>query len=137
MAAILDVSFVVAAADTSDINHEAARAWLRRVEDPLIIGALTLGEADLVLQSALGQRATLALLESIARGQIRVVAPTDADLARAGDLLREHAEHRPRLVDAVLLATAERLGATRIATFDRRPIAVLRSTGRRTIALEP
>jgi predicted nucleic acid-binding protein len=135
--AILDVSFLVAAADASDINHGAARAWLRRVDEPLAVCALTLGEADLVLQAALGAAATLALLESIVRGQVRLVAPADADLERAADLVREHAEHRPRLADALLVAAAERVRATRIATFDRRPLAVLRAPGSRGIPLEP
>ncbi len=137
MAALLDVSFLVAAADVSDMNHQAARAWLRRVDDPLLVGTMSLAEADIVLQQAMGQRATLALLDSIARGQIRVVPPTEDDLARAGELLRERAEHRPRLTDAVLVATAERLDVSRIATFDRRPIAVLRGSGSRGAALEP
>lgn len=137
MAAILDVSFLVAAVDVSDINHAAARAWLRRVDEPLLVCALTLGEADLVLQGALGQLPTLALLESLGRAQLRLVAPADADLARAADLLREHPEHRPRLADALLVAAAERLGVSRIATFDRRPIAVLRAAGGRGVALEP
>jgi uncharacterized protein len=137
MAALLDVSFLVAAADASDMNHEAARAWLRRVDEPLLVGAMSLAEADLVLQQAIGQRATLALLDSVARGQVRVVSPTGADLARAAELLAEHAEHRPRLSDAVLVATADRLGVSRIATFDRRPLAVLRGRGERAAALEP
>jgi predicted nucleic acid-binding protein len=65
------------------------------------------------------------------------VAPTDADLARAGELLTEAAEHRPRLADAVLVATAERLDVRRIATFDRRPIAVFRPRHVRAFDLEP
>jgi len=137
MAALLDVSFLVAAADVSDMNHDAARSWLRRVDDPLLVGAMSLAEADLVLQQAMGQQATLALLDSIGRGQLRVVSPTTDDLARAGELLQERAEHRPRLTDAVLVATAERLGVSRIATFDRRPIAVLRGPAHRGTALEP
>lgn len=137
MAALLDVSFLVAAADASDMNHDAARAWLRRVDEPLLVGAMSLAEADLVLQAAIGPRATLALLDSVARGQVRVVAPSDADLARAGELLGERAEHRPRLSDAVLVATADRLRVSRIATFDRRPLAVLRGPGQRGAALEP
>jgi len=60
---------------------------------------------DLLLQRELGLRATLALLESIQSGRLRVVAPTQADLARAAELLRETMEYRPRLTDAVLVAT--------------------------------
>jgi predicted nucleic acid-binding protein len=136
MAALLDASFIVAAADASDLNHGAALRWLERVEEPLVVAALSLADADAVLQRGLGSEATLALLASIASGAIRVAGPTDDDLARAAVLLTEAAEHRPRLVDAVLVATAERLAVRRVATFERRPLAVLRGP-RPTFDLEP
>ena len=140
MAVLLDVSVIVAAADTADLNHDAARAWFGRVGEPLLLGALTLGEADHVLQRELGQAAALALVEALTSGAIRVVAPTDEDLVRAAALLVEHAEHHPRLSDALLVAAAGRLGVHRIATFDRRPLAVLAPRGprgERLLDLEP
>ena len=137
MAVLLDGSAVLAAADQSDLNHRAALAWFGRVSEPLMIGALTLGEVDLLLQRELGLRATLALLESIGSGAVRVIAPTQADLVRAAELLRESAEYRPRLADAVLVATAERLGVTRVAAFDRRPIAIFRPRHVHSLDLEP
>lgn len=136
MAALLDASLIVAAADASDINHEAAVAWLGRVHEPLLVGALTLVEADHVLQRGLGLRATLALLDSVAAGGLRVVAPTDVDLARAAELLQASADQRPRLADATLVATAERLGVRRVGSFERRPLAILQSGGR-VFDLEP
>ncbi len=45
MAILLDSSAVLAAADQSDLNHRAALAWFARVDEPLMIGALTLGGA--------------------------------------------------------------------------------------------
>jgi predicted nucleic acid-binding protein len=137
VAILLDGSAVLAAADQSDLNHRAALAWFSRVDEPLMIGALTLGEVDLLLQRELGLRATLALLESIGSGAVRVVSPTQADLARAAELLRETSEYRSRLADAVLVATAERLGITRVAAFDRRPIAIFRPRHVRALDLEP
>lgn len=137
MAVLLDSSAILAAADQSDLNHRAALAWFGRVGEPLLVGALTLGEVDLLLQRELGPRATLALLEAISTGAVRVVAPTTADLARAAELLKEAAEHRPRLADAVLVSTAERLGVTRVASFDRRPIAIFRPRHVRSLDLEP
>jgi len=128
---------VIAAADRADLNHAAAVAWFRRANEPLLLGALSLAELDVLLQRELGATATLAVLQSVADGTVRLVAPTDADLARAAELLVEGAEHRPRLVDAVLVATAERLGVRRIATFDRRPIAVFRPRHVRAFDLEP
>ena len=140
MAVLLDVSAIVAAADTADLNHDAARAWFGRVDEPLLLGALTLGEADHILQRELGQPAALALVEALTSGAIRVVAPTQEDLVRAAALLLEHAEHHPRLSDALLVAAAGRLGVHRIATFDRRPLAVLvprGPRGERLLDLEP
>ena len=137
MAILLDSSAVLAAADQSDLNHRAALTWFARANEPLMIGALTLAELDLLLQRELGLRASLALLKSISDGAVKVVAPTPADLARAAELMRETTEYRPRLADAVLVATAERLGVTRVAAFDRRPIAIFRPRHVRALALEP
>jgi len=66
-----------------------------------------------------------------------MVAPTTGDLARAMELMRETIEYRPRLTDAVLVATAERLGVTRVAAFDRPPIAIFRPRHVRALDLEP
>jgi uncharacterized protein len=137
VAILLDSSAILAAAEQTDLNHRAALAWFGRVNEPMLIGALTLCEVDLLLQRELSLKATLAILEAIASGAIRVVAPTQTDLARAAELLREATEYRPRLTDAVLVATAERLGVTRVAAFDRRPIAIFRPRHTRALDLEP
>lgn len=137
MAILLDPSAVLAAADTADLNHAAARAWFERVDEPLLLGVLGLAELDHVLQRELGLPATLAVVEAVVSGAVRLVAPTEADLVRAGELLKQAAEHRPRLADALLVAAAERLGVRRVATFDRRPIAVLRPRHVRALDLEP
>ena len=137
MAILLDPSAVVAAADVADLNHRAAVAWFDRADEPLLLGALGLAELDLLLQRELGQAASLAVVDAVVTGVIRLVAPTPADLVRAEELMREATEHRPRLADAVLVALAERLGVHRVATFDRRPIAVFRPRHVRALDLEP
>jgi predicted nucleic acid-binding protein len=137
VAILLDTSAIVAAADRADLNHAAALAWFRRADEPFLLGALNLAELDTLLQRELGAEASLALVRSITGGAIRLVAPTDADLTRAASLLEAVGEHRPRLTDAVLVAIAERLGVRRIATFDRRPIAVFRPRHVRSFDLEP
>ena len=137
MAIFLDSSAVLAAADRADLNHAAAIAWFGRADEPLLLGVLALGDLDSLLQRELGAAAALALVQSITNGTIRLVAPTDADLVRAAQLLETAAEHRPRLTDALMVASAERLGVHRIATFDRRPIAVFRPRHVRAFDLEP
>ena len=137
MAVLLDASMVLAAADRADLNHSTAVAWFGRVDEPLLLGALSLADLDHVLQRELGMAASAALVSTVVEGSIRLVSPTDADLARATELMAEAAEHRPRLVDALLVATAERLAIRRVATFDRRPIAVFRPRHVRALDLEP
>ena len=137
MAVLLDPSAVVAAADASDLNHHAAAAWFERVDEPLLLGALSLAELDVLLQRDLGAAASAAVLESVVAGSIRLVAPTPDDLRRAAELMAEASEHRPRLADAMLVATAERLGIRRVAAFDRRPLAVFRPRHLRSLDFEP
>ncbi len=137
MAILLDPSAVIAAADTADLNHRAAVAWFGRADEPLLLGALGLGELDLLLQRELGAPATEAVLQALVADAIRLVPPTRDDLARAMVLLREAAEHRPRLADALLVAAAERLGVRRVAAFDRRPLAVFRPRHVRALEFEP
>ena len=137
MAIFLDPSAVLAAADRADLNHAAAIAWFGRANEPLLMGTLALADLDALLQRELGAPATAALVQSIMSGAIRLVPPTSADLARATELLEGAAEHRPRLADALMVAAAERLGVHRVATFDRRPIAVFRPRHVRAFDLEP
>jgi predicted nucleic acid-binding protein len=137
VAILLDPSAILAAADAADLNHRAAVAWFERVDEPLLLGALGLGELDLLLQRELGVEATAAVVASLVAGAIRLVPPTTEDLARAAELMTEAAEHRPRLADALLVATAERLSIRRVASFDRRPLAVFRPRHSRALDFEP
>jgi predicted nucleic acid-binding protein len=137
MAILLDASMVLAAADRADLNHGAALAWFARADEPMLLPALALGDLDSLLQRELGTEATRAVVRSITDGAIRLIAPTEDDLVRAGELLDAAAEHRPRLADALMVAAAERLQVRRIATFDRRPIAVFRPRHVRAFDLEP
>ena len=137
MAILVDPSAIVAAADTADLNHRAAVAWFAAADEPLLLGALGLGELDLLLQRELGAGAMESVLQALVADAIRLVPPTHEDLARAMVLMREAAEHRPRLADALLVATAERLGVRRVAAFDRRPLAVFRPRHVRVLDLEP
>ena len=60
MPILLDASAVIAAADRDDLNHATAVGWFRRADEPLLLGALTLAELDVVLQRDIGQAATVA-----------------------------------------------------------------------------
>jgi predicted nucleic acid-binding protein len=65
------------------------------------------------------------------------VGLTPGDLARATDLRRLAGDPRCSLADALTVALLERMGATRIATFDRRPYSLLRAVGARRFEFVP
>lgn len=137
MTAFLDASIVLAAADRADLNHGRAAAWFRTFDQPLAISATTLGELDVVLERALGAEASEAFLAAVDSGAVDVVAPTRHDLRRASQLRRAAGDQRPSLADALTVAIAERMGATVIATLDRRPYAIMRPHARSALVLEP
>lgn len=136
MAILLDASAIVAAADRDDLNHRAIVAWLERADEPLLAGALTLAEVDHLLVRALGPAASRAFVATVVAGGIRLVAPSEADLERALELIDASGDE-VRLPEAVLVATAERLGVRRIATFDRRPLAIVRPRHLPALQFEP
>ena len=127
----------LAAADAADLNHRAAVAWFERVDEPLLLGALGLASSTSCSSASWARTRRGPSSQSLVAGAIRLVPPTIDDLARAADLMTEAAEHRPRLADALLVATAERLSVRRVASFDRRPLAVFRPRHSRTLDFEP
>ena len=74
----------------------------------------------------LGVEAEAALLDAVISGELPIVDPQQGDYVRAVELLRQYSDMGLGLVDASIVAIAERLGVTTIATLDRRDFAVVR-----------
>lgn len=79
-----------------------------------------------MIESRLGPTAEAAFVGSIAAGELAVIDLTPADWARCAELIAAYADLGLGLVDASVIATAERLGVTTIATLNRRDFAVVR-----------
>jgi predicted nucleic acid-binding protein len=110
-------------------DHAAYRAALDGARTRYV-PALVLAEVDHFLRRQ--RHLMAALLADLDRGAF-TLAPVDHDLLRrAGAIDRRNASMRLGLVDASIVATAERLGITRIATRDVRHFgAVALQDGRR------
>ena len=67
-----------------------------------------------------------AFLESVVAGEFEHVAITAADLARTAELVRTYADLPLGAVDASVIAVAERLNLTDVASLDRRHFTVVR-----------
>lgn len=93
---------------------------------PLILPALTLAEVAHLVESRLDVRTELRLVEDIAAGSLLVDAPRPSDWLRIAELTARYSDAGLGLVDASVVAAAERLGITRVATLDRRRFALVR-----------
>ena len=88
--------------------------------------APVIAEVGYLLSKYAGTAGEVAFLQSLAAGDFEVDLPTNADLTRAAVLVGQYASLPLGTTDAVVVATAERLGCTEIATLDRRDFTVVR-----------
>jgi hypothetical protein len=93
---------------------------------PLVVPALALAEVAHLVESRLGVRAEVGLIEDLASGAFIVDAPRPSDWLRVAELVARYSDARLGMVDASIVVAAERLGMTRIATLDRRHFGLVR-----------
>lgn len=123
---LVDTGPLVAAADTDDTDHRPCRALLEDHPGPLVTSPMVIAEAAYLLDRQLGPRAEAALFASIVDGNLRVENLIGDDWTRIGELVVTYADLGLGGTDASLVALAERLGVTRIATLNRRHFSVVR-----------
>lgn len=126
MALILDTSGLYALMDTSDPAHTAARLVVGRSGDVMLLPSTVLPELDYLVGERLGLAAELAVLHSLVAGELRLEHPTTTDLVRCIELMEQYADSAIGLVDASVVAIAERLHITRVLTLDRRHFLMFR-----------
>lgn len=74
----------------------------------------------------LGTAAEASFLRSLARPRYRIAASLPDDLERAAELVERYADMPLGGTDAIVVATAERLGLEAVATLDHRHFSVIR-----------
>jgi uncharacterized protein len=83
-------------------------------------------EACWLLERALGPRTEEAFLRSIGKGELAIEVLRPEDYSRAAELVERYADLRLGMVDASVVAVAERLGITTVATVNRIDFVVVR-----------
>lgn len=130
MSVLLDTGIVYAYYDRSDAWHERARVLVQHESRGLILPAPVIPEVDHLLGARLGARSRQSFYAGIVGGAYLVVDLAQDRYARVAELNRRFDELNLGFVDAAIVAIAEALGLTRVATTDRRhfgPIAAVLS----------
>ena len=117
MSVVLDTSLLVGAYDERAPEHEASATWLRDLDEELVTTPLAIAEMDLVVRRRGGVDAQRALWSNLDAGAVTVRWWADA-MDETISIARRWGGGPSGLVDASLVALANRLRTNRIATFD-------------------
>jgi predicted nucleic acid-binding protein len=130
----VDTSVWYAAADRSDTSNARAKAVLRSLEERVTTDHVLL-ETWLLARHRLGRATAETIVTGIARGIARIEVTGAADLERAFAIGEEWPDQDFALTDRTSFAVMERLGLSRVASFDD-DFAVFRTGGNRATAFE-
>ena len=128
MSILLDTGIVYAYYDRSDQWHDRARTLVQGEQHGLILPAPVLPEVGHLLGRRLGPRSRLTFYAGIIEGYYLVADLSKDGYARVADLNRRFDDLDLGFVDASIIALAETLGVSRIATTDRRHFDPLAAT---------
>lgn len=123
---IVDTGVLVATADLNDIDHHACRQLLETDRGPLVTTTMIIAEAAYMIDRQIGPDGELGLYSAIIDNTLIVEQLTPADWERISALVDRYRDLPLGGSDASLIAIAERLNTTRVATLDHRHFRVVK-----------
>jgi len=125
-AVIIDTGPLVAVADRDDAHHRACVEWFDRRSGPVVVPAPVIVEVCWLLNTKVGPAAEAAFLAGLAGSDLHIEDLTTDDYRRASELVDRYADLDLGFVDTSVIAVAERLGITTVATINHRDFRVVR-----------
>ena len=126
---VADTGAVLALIDADDRHHGPLRAVFESNPAAWLLPWAILPEVDYLVAAHVGQRAEEAFLADLAEGSLAVEWGDERDLTEAHRICKRHKALKLGLVDAVVIAIAQRLRAETIATLDLRHFAAVAIRG--------
>ena len=123
---IIDTGPLYAYLDRRDRHHAASVELLQRHPGPLIVPMLCLAEVTYFIGKRLDAATEVRFLGDVAAGAFHVEPVHPADWLRMADLVARYRDFRLGSVDAAVIACAERMGITKVATTDIKHFSAVR-----------
>jgi predicted nucleic acid-binding protein len=123
---IVDAGPLYAAAARRDKHHERSVELLSTAPRPLLVPALVVTEVSYLLADRIGPHAELAFARSLAEAELVAEPVLDSDWGRIAELTEKYLDLPLGMVDASIVALAERRGLDVIATLDQRHFRAVR-----------
>lgn len=134
---VVDTGPIVTAMNDRDQHHASCADLFRKGSGPFFVPAPVLTEVCYLLETRRGPQVEAAFLTSLAKRELELVNLVAADLKRMAHLVTTYRSLPLGGVDASVIAVAERLGVTRVATIDRKHFSVVRPLHTESFALVP
>jgi predicted nucleic acid-binding protein len=126
---VADTGAIVALIDADDEHHETLVSLYEERPAEWVLPWAILPEVDYLLAAHVSDKAQRAFLADLASGAFAVEWGSQLDVARARRICEQYKSLKLGLVDAAVMATAERLKARAIATLDVRDFGAVKITG--------
>jgi len=123
---IVDSGPLYAYVDRRDRHHTASLDLVQRGPGPLVVPMLCVTEASYFIGKRLDAATEIRFLSDLAAGVFRLEPVHPADWLRMAELVAQYKGFPLGTVDASVVACAERLGITQVATVDVKHFAAVR-----------
>ena len=123
---LVDSNIWFAVNDRSATEHTACITWVAANRADLAVTAPVAAETGWLLLDRFGPDTANSFLNLIATGRLAVIDTTTSDWERIVELCTTYASIELDIVDASIVAAAERLGHTEVATMNRRDFYTVR-----------
>jgi uncharacterized protein len=137
MALILDTTVLLAGVDSADPDHESCAELISAADEDLLVPVLAMAELDYWCRKRLRVEVWLAFLDDVLSGAYIAAAPSPNDLRRCRELEERYSDLNLGIVDASIIALAERLGEPKVATLDHRHFGAVRPAHAESLELVP
>jgi uncharacterized protein len=134
---IVDAGPLYAYVDADDAHHAASLELLETHAGPLVVPTLVVAEVTYLLGTRLGWEDEVRFLGDLATGDLFLEPVHAADPGRIAELVARYNDLPLGTVDASVVAAAERLKTTQIATTDRRDFSIVRPSHAEAFDLLP
>ena len=128
---------LIAAANRNDRHHDSCVRTLIEARSPRLVSGLVIAEVCYMLARDGGVAQEAAFLRSFGTGFLTVADLIPDDLTRAAELVEQYADLPLGGTDASVIALAERLEITDVATLDVRHFRVVRPNHVTALTLLP
>ena len=126
MALIIDTGPLVAVLDRDEPDHKRCRSLLDSFGETLVVPAPVLVEVDYLIRTRLHTGIVLAFMGDVLSGVFKIEDLVPSDYRRVREICEQYSDANVGLVDAGVLAVAERLNEPKVATLDHRNFKMFR-----------